>query len=45
MYDYLTRRFGHKPASILTGLWLALLLFVILLFGATPETTIRYLAL
>lgn len=45
MYDYLTQRFGHKTASVATGLWLATLLFMILLFGGTPETTIRYLAL
>lgn len=45
MYDYLKHKFGHKAASIATGLWLASLLSIILLFGGTPETTIRYLML
>ena len=30
---------------ILLGAWYALLLFLILLFGASPELTIRYLEL
>lgn len=45
MYDYLSQRFGHKAGAVGTGLWLATLLLAILMFGGTPETTIRYLAL
>ncbi len=45
MYDFISNRFGHKAGAILTGLWLAALLFMTLFFGGTPETTLRYLAL
>lgn len=45
MYQFLAARLGHKPAAIITGLWLAVLILAILLVGGTPETTLRYINL
>lgn len=45
MYDFISQRFGHQAGIIITGLWIGALLLLILTFGGTPETTLRYLNL
>ena len=43
MYDFLQRYLPDKTALIVLGAWYAGLLVLILLFGAAPEATIRYM--
>jgi hypothetical protein len=45
MYSLMHRYFSARIAMILLGAWYALLIFLIILFGASPEMTIRYLEL
>jgi hypothetical protein len=45
IYAKLAQHLGAKTATILYGLWFAALLLILLLFGGTPETTLRYLEL
>lgn len=45
MYDWLLKVFPPRVATMLLGAWYALLIVLILLLGATPENTIRYMNL
>lgn len=43
MYEFLQRFLPGKAALIVLGVWYACLLALIILFGAAPEATIRYM--
>ena len=45
MFDLLNNFVPPRAATALLGAWYALLILGILLFGATPETTMRYMNL
>jgi hypothetical protein len=45
MYAFLCHFFAPRIAVVLLGTWYAFLILLIALFGATPETTIRYVNL
>lgn len=43
MYEFVSRVFGHQAGVVTAAIWIALLILLILMFGGTPETTLRYL--
>ena len=44
-YEYLRARLGESAANMTLGLWYGAVILAIVIFGATPETTLRYLNL
>ena len=45
MYELFLQLLPRRFAVVALGAWYAMLILLILLFGATPETTIRYMNL
>jgi hypothetical protein len=45
VYHWLQSRVGARIATVLTGLWYALLLLLILLLAGTPASHFRYIDL
>ena len=45
MHEWLMKRLGESTANIVYGSWYALVILTIVIFGSTPETTLRYLNL
>lgn len=44
-YERLRERLGEPTANMSLGLWYAAVILAIVIFGSTPETTLRYLNL
>jgi len=44
-YEWLRTRTGESTANLTLGLFYAAVILTIVIFGATPETTLRYLNL